>query len=594
MSRRKQPRSRVAKAAPAPAVESGSAPEDALLKYLPSSAAVRETIESVVIAFVLAFLFRTFEAEAFVIPTGSMAPTLMGRHKDLTCPMCGMPFQVSASDEVDPVTGEHLGELHEVGSCTCPNCRYSFDCGPLNPQDQSYPSYKGDRILVNKFAYQFGEPRRWDVAVFKYPGGAATNYIKRIIGLPNETIKISHGDVFVRKKDEAEFQIARKPPPKVAATLQLVYDNDHVVTEMIEHGWPARWQGWPTPEGSMRGDWITSEDFKSFHTDGSAHGEAWLRYRNFVPTFRDWERILNGASIRPEAQLVSDFAAYNTNRSVGEVGHPPNLAPDANSLGLHWVGDLAFEGTVEVESSAGQLILELVEGGRRFQCRIDLANGEALLSIVGLDQFGPQGQTSVRGPGSHDIRFANVDNQLLLWVDGGLVEFDAPTVYPALGNRRPQQADLAPVGVAAADGAAVRLSHLKVLRDVYYIAEKAEHNRPNGSITDFLPGFAPFDALTRQSVANYLSNESCWDAFLHLREVQFDLGDDEFLALGDNSARSKDSRLWPSEGFEYFVSRRLLIGKALFIYWPHSWNRIPGTGIPFPFFPNFARMGFVR
>ena len=39
----------------------------------------RETFESIVVAFVLAFLFRAFEAEAFVIPTGSMAPTLYGR-----------------------------------------------------------------------------------------------------------------------------------------------------------------------------------------------------------------------------------------------------------------------------------------------------------------------------------------------------------------------------------------------------------------------------------------------------------------------------------------------------------------------------------
>ena len=38
----------------------------------------------------------------------------------------------------------------------------------------------------------------------------------------------------------------------------------------------------------------------------------------------------------------------------------------------------------------------------------------------------------------------------------------------------------------------------------------------------------------------------------------------------------------------------LLIGKALFIYWPHSWNKIPYVNIPFPLFPNFARMGFVR
>src|SRR5689334_2661262 len=43
----------------------------------------RETVESIVVAFVLAFLFRTFEAEAFVIPTGSMAPTLYGQHRDV-------------------------------------------------------------------------------------------------------------------------------------------------------------------------------------------------------------------------------------------------------------------------------------------------------------------------------------------------------------------------------------------------------------------------------------------------------------------------------------------------------------------------------
>src|SRR5271166_6091892 len=66
-----------------------------------SPAAIRETIESVIIAFVLAFLFRTFEAEAFVIPTGSMAPTLMGKHKDLECPMCHFRYQANASEKTE-------------------------------------------------------------------------------------------------------------------------------------------------------------------------------------------------------------------------------------------------------------------------------------------------------------------------------------------------------------------------------------------------------------------------------------------------------------------------------------------------------------
>ena len=83
-------------ATPKPRPASETQP-DSIARHLPSAAAIRETIESVVIAFVLAFLFRTFEAEAFVIPTGSMAPTLMGRHKDYDCPKCG--YRVSGRCE---------------------------------------------------------------------------------------------------------------------------------------------------------------------------------------------------------------------------------------------------------------------------------------------------------------------------------------------------------------------------------------------------------------------------------------------------------------------------------------------------------------
>jgi signal peptidase I len=62
---------------------------------------VRETLESIIVAFILAFLFRAFVAEAFVIPTGSMAPTLMGAHKDTVCEHCGALYQSTASYEYD-------------------------------------------------------------------------------------------------------------------------------------------------------------------------------------------------------------------------------------------------------------------------------------------------------------------------------------------------------------------------------------------------------------------------------------------------------------------------------------------------------------
>ena len=62
-------------------------------------AASRETVEAFIVAFILALLFRAFLAEAFVIPTGSMAPTLMGAHKDISCSQCGTSFQCGASRE---------------------------------------------------------------------------------------------------------------------------------------------------------------------------------------------------------------------------------------------------------------------------------------------------------------------------------------------------------------------------------------------------------------------------------------------------------------------------------------------------------------
>ncbi len=121
----------------------------------------RETVESIVVAFVLAFLFRGFEAEAFVIPTGSMAPTLYGRHKESDCEQCGFHILIGASDEIDDDTG-YFSSNKRIETAICPNCRFENDV-------RNAPVFKGDRILVNKFPYEFSDPERWDVPVFKYP-----------------------------------------------------------------------------------------------------------------------------------------------------------------------------------------------------------------------------------------------------------------------------------------------------------------------------------------------------------------------------------------------------------------------------------------
>ena len=196
----------------------------------------RETFESIVVAFVLAFLFRAFEAEAFVIPTGSMAPTLYGRHKEADCQECGYHFVFGASDEIDDSTG-YFNSARRIRTAICPNCRFE------NPV-KDLAVFKGDRILVTKFPYEFGDPQRWDVPVFKYPEHPTTNYIKRMVGLPGETIAIRRGDVFRIEKDRS-WTILRKPPSRQKVLQIPVYDNNHPETKLHEHGWPKR----PVPFG---------------------------------------------------------------------------------------------------------------------------------------------------------------------------------------------------------------------------------------------------------------------------------------------------------------------------------------------------------
>lgn len=82
---------------------------------------IREIVETVVFVIVLVLLLKTFVAEAFVIPTGSMATTLLGHHIAGNCPKCGFYFPVNASNEIEDQDGF---QQSRVTGCQCPNCQY--------------------------------------------------------------------------------------------------------------------------------------------------------------------------------------------------------------------------------------------------------------------------------------------------------------------------------------------------------------------------------------------------------------------------------------------------------------------------------------
>ena len=81
--------------------------------------------------------------------------------------------------------------------------------------------YKGDQIFVLKVYYQFFEPKRWDVVVFKNPTEPQINYIKRLIALPEETVEIIDGDIYI------DGLIARKPPHVQEELWMPIYINDY-------------------------------------------------------------------------------------------------------------------------------------------------------------------------------------------------------------------------------------------------------------------------------------------------------------------------------------------------------------------------------
>ncbi len=64
--------------------------------------------------------------------------------------------------------------------------------------DSMHPTFENlDYLIIDEFLYNFKEPKRGDVVVFRYPGNPSIFYIKRIIGLPGETVSINRGVVTI-------------------------------------------------------------------------------------------------------------------------------------------------------------------------------------------------------------------------------------------------------------------------------------------------------------------------------------------------------------------------------------------------------------
>ncbi len=402
---------------------------------------IREVIETVVFVVVLVLLLKSFVAEAFVIPTGSMAETLYGYQKVITCPKCSYVFPVNVSQEVDPSDNFPA----PIVACTCPNCRYDINFAEEARSNRSWdnPGWgSGDRVLVGKYFYELVDrPERLEVVVFKYPGESSwpatgpqkghvpLNYIKRLIGKQRETIGIWHGKIYVLSPElsphyddyeraqhdpelmarlwqvqyqhvneardkfkEGKFTIVRKPPDTMLAMARVVYDNDHPATDL-----PGikRWEGKGWEPDNANG----------FVNPGGAAEMNWLRYSHLL---RD---------SRMGKTLITDFTGYNTFQTK-EGPNPHRGSPPQN-----WGSDLLLECEVALDKPEGQFVLQLSKSHDRFEARWNLATGDCDLYQLhgGKEEKLGTAKTALNVKGrTYKVRFADVDEKLTVWVDNAL------------------------------------------------------------------------------------------------------------------------------------------------------------------------------
>lgn len=122
-----------------------------------------------------------------------------------------------------------------------------------------YPNFHdGEYLLTDKISYRFSQPKRGDVIIFKAPRNEEYEYIKRVVGLPGERIKISQGKIFVNDQAINEFYLASEYQTRGGAfwpenqTLVVGENKYFVLGDNRSHSSDSRDWG-PVPQENIIG-----------------------------------------------------------------------------------------------------------------------------------------------------------------------------------------------------------------------------------------------------------------------------------------------------------------------------------------------------
>ncbi len=552
---------------------------------------VKDTVVSMVISLAMALIAKIFVVEAFVIPTGSMAPTLLGQHMEFRSPETGYVWRVnpwfySGLSPVSPqAVVDRAGMLREVPIVSDPMTLSSV-YGNRIPATNLYPTglnivptapvplRAGDRILVQKYLYFVSEPKRWDVVVFKNPEQSRENYIKRLVGLPNEQVWLADGDVFVRRSpdgagaglttdagDDGEWSIARKPERVQRELWRPVFSSESTPLNPVDVRSSERY--FTTP---WSGEGWETLDKRVFSTDRVERTELVWDSEGWPVT--DWEPYNDqrrGAGDRANGRMSGVKPLY----PVSDVRMRAGVRPSDEGLRLEATVRARgheFQGVLE----GGRAVVRMRREGSEEAWR-ELASGEA---------------PSFRAGRVLNVEFWHVDQSLQMWVEGKQVVEGSYAWGPSermewvtgrAGGEYSTVNATSPVSLYdgstaeiswAFEGSAVRLHRVGLDRDIWYQPTPYMEPPYAGS-----PGFGTHPK--------------------HLATM----GPDHFFVLGDNSPSSRDARMWTAvdaavaqqiDATRGVVHRHLMLGKAFYVYFPapHSLGRFP--------VPDFGRMRWIK
>ena len=387
---------------------------------------VRENLEAFAVAIALALVVRHYSLEAFRIPSKSMMPTLWGS---------------------------------ETG---------------------------GDRILVDKGRWLRHEPSRWEPTVFQYPLNRSKNFIKRMVGLPKETLRIENGDIWT-SRDGGEFAIERKPRGPQEALFFAYYP------EPIEK--PAHFANRPNWEGL---GWEIDEREGRFAVD--AKGKIPLRF-------------------------LHDVAQYHSDGMVGG---------DRLDDGGDSAGDLRVRFALHVERK-GILAIELTEHG--LARRLVLGPDGSYATVAHADRPEERFPVDVRlREGEYRISFANVDDALVIAIEGD-AELEPPpipfssegdTEWQGAARKRIEELD---TEAAALEGEDKTEEAARLRLEAEAVRKKLDEGRHR----------VVFEADGIQATIT----DARIDRDVHYtQDGEWDIPEGNYFMLGDNTNSSKDSRAW--------------------------------------------------